>query len=122
MSPIISCIQKFVDFHGRSSLVEFWSFFMFLCILQMIGFFIDVSMGYIRYNWIGIFPFCPVMESIRILSLVPFLAVLTRRLHDIGKPTKYIFIFFIPVVGFLVLLPLLIQPSLEDTTPEASSM
>ena len=88
----------------------------------MIGFFIDVSMGYIRYNWIGIFPFCPVMESIRILSLVPFLAVLTRRLHDIGKPTKYIFIFFIPVVGFLVLLPLLIQPSLEDTTPEASSM
>lgn len=109
MMPIATCIKKTFDFHGRADLVEFWSFFMFLCLIQMLTFFIDVATGLIVYNWIGSIPFSPIMETFRLLFLLPFLAVLFRRLHDVGKSTSYGLLIFIPIAGFLYLLPSLIK-------------
>ena len=38
MLPIATCIKKTFDCNGRADLVEFWSFFMFLCLIQMLAF------------------------------------------------------------------------------------
>ena len=109
MIPIATCIKKTFDFNGRADLVEFWSFFMFLYLIQMLAFFIDVATGMIVYNWIGSFPLAPITETVRLLFLLPFLAVLCRRLHDVGKGNSYALIIVIPIAGFLYLLPLLIK-------------
>ncbi len=109
MLPIATCIKKTFDFNGRAGLIEFWSFFMFLFLIQMLTFFIDVATGLIVYNWIGSFPLSPMMETVRLLFLLPFLAVLFRRLHDVGKNSSYGLLVFIPIVGFLYLLPSLIK-------------
>ena len=109
MLPIATCIKKTFDFNGRAGLIEFWSFFMFLFLIQMLAFFIDVATGLIVYNWIGSFPLSLIMETVRLLFLLPFLAVLFRRLHDVGKNSSYGLLVFIPIVGFLYLLPSLIK-------------
>ena len=88
---------------------------MFLLLIQIIAAFIDVSTGLVIYNWIWIFPLFPTLESIRVLTLIPFLAVLTRRLHDRDMSTSYMFMIFIPVFGFFWLLPHLITEGTKET-------
>jgi uncharacterized membrane protein YhaH (DUF805 family) len=46
--------------------------------------------------------------------LLPGLAVLVRRLHDIGKGGGWIFITLIPLVGFIWMLVLLVTDSEGD--------
>ena len=109
MKPVVTCIKKTFDFRRRADLIEFWSFFMFLVLMQMVAFFMDVATERIVYNWVGIIPLAPLMETVRLLFLLPFLSVLCRRLHDVGKSTSYAFAIFVPIVGFLYLLPSLIS-------------
>ena len=51
--------------------------------------------------------------SITAVVLLPSLAVSVRRLHDIGRTGWWLFIYFVPVVGPLLLLYFFVQPSDE---------
>ena len=52
------------------------------------------------------------IESIYSLAiLIPFLALFVRRMHDIGKSGWNILWGLIPVIGWIYLIYLLIQPS-----------
>lgn len=55
-------------------------------------------------------------------TLIPFYAVAARRLHDTGKSGWWILIKFIPLVGALVLLILLAQPSQSGTNKYGPSL
>ncbi|MEE4277317.1 MAG: DUF805 domain-containing protein [Halieaceae bacterium] len=46
----------------------------------------------------------PVRGLYSMVVFLPSLAVLARRLHDIGRSGWWILIIFLPIVGFLILL------------------
>lgn len=61
------------------------------------------------------FPHLPHIGLIYILYtlaiIVPSLAVKVRRLHDTGKSGFFLLLIFIPVIGFIVLLVLMLTDS-----------
>ncbi len=63
------CFQKYVDFTGKATRPEFWWFFLFLFVVNLI---------------LG--QFLPILGSVfSLATLLPTLAVGARRLHDTGK-------------------------------------
>ena len=57
-------------------------------------------------------------------SLIPYLALWARRLHDIGKSGWSAFVLFVPFVGFFILLAWFCRPSVPERNdaPVASGL
>ncbi|WP_417483094.1 DUF805 domain-containing protein [Maricaulis sp.] len=108
--------HKYLYFDGRARRKEFWSFITFGTLFTIAPPAIIMSLVYVLLVTAGrdysavayfLFPF-PLMA----LGLMPpALAVMVRRLHDIGLSGWSIFIGLIPVFGQLMLLGLMLVPS-----------
>jgi uncharacterized membrane protein YhaH (DUF805 family) len=91
--------ENYANFNGRARRKEFWMFVLFNVIFEIIASVIDGILGtYIVFSMIY-----------GLAILVPAIAVTVRRLHDIGKSGFWIFIEFIPLIGWIWLLILLAQ-------------
>jgi|ETNmetMinimDraft_11_1059920.scaffolds.fasta_scaffold19023_2 uncharacterized membrane protein YhaH (DUF805 family) len=86
------CFQKFFIFKGRASRSEYWWFYLFYIVTGTIPSFIPNELV-MAFGWIMI-----------ILLLIPSLAVIVRRLHDINKSGWFILVSLIPLVGAIILL------------------
>ena len=98
--------DNYANFNGRARRKEYWMFVLVQTIV-MIGLMIldsvlgldfelqGISLGYGYLYLIGL-----------IVHFIPSLAVLVRRLHDVGKSGWFYFIFLIPIIGVLWLLVL----------------
>lgn len=87
------CFQKFADFNGRAKRPEFWWFALF-CFLAA------VILGIVSNSISWIFS---------LATLIPSLAVGSRRLHDTNKSGWFQLIWLIPLIGWLIMIYLLIQ-------------
>lgn len=81
--------EKYLAFHGRASRLEFWGFAAAAAIisipLSVLAYYID--MPELPYYFAGV-------------TLIPFAAVFSRRLHDTGRRTApYLISVFVPVVS-----------------------
>ena len=89
-------LQNYANFSGRARRAEYWWFTLvhFVVLLVVVGvlFVINDTLGGLAYILAGLG------------TLLPSLAVLVRRLHDIGKSGWWYFIAFIPLVGPIILL------------------
>ena len=86
-----TCVQKSFTLQGRASRSEYWFFYLFMIIAQIVLAVIDASLG------------TPL--SLLVLALIPaMLCVTIRRMHDIGKSGWWLLIGFIPLIGGLILL------------------
>ncbi len=96
---VITCLRdKYADFNGRASRSEFWWFFLFQLIVTMILTAIHERLGNVA----------------SLAMLLPALGAGARRLHDIGKSGWFQLLWFVPIIGWLVLLYWAVQPSGED--------
>ena len=98
--------DNYANFSGRARRKEYWMFALVQTIV-MIGLMIldsvlgldfelqGISLGYGYLYLIGL-----------IVHFIPSLAVVVRRLHDVGKSGWFYFIFLIPLIGVLWLLVL----------------
>ena len=98
--------DNYANFSGRARRKEYWMFVLVQTIV-MIGLMIldsvlgldfelqGISLGYGYLYLIGL-----------IVHFIPSLAVLVRRLHDVGKSGWFYFIFLIPLIGIIWLLVL----------------
>lgn len=94
-----TCFGKYVDFSGRASRPEYWWFVLAYVIVAVVASLIHKF-----------------VYAIAILAFVlPLLAVGARRLHDSGKSGWWLLIGFVPVVGGLVLLYFMVQPSQPES-------
>ena len=85
-TSIKTCFSKYVDFSGKASRSEFWWFFLFCLILDLV----------LSCTGFG--------AILSLVLLLPQLAVGARRLHDIGKSGWWQLIALIPVIGIIILI------------------
>ena len=102
----IDVLKKYTVFSGRARRKEFWMFFLFSTIISIILAVIDEFMGW-QFEMGGeIIGFLSTLYYLAVV--VPYLAVIFRRLHDTERSGWWILIAFIPLVGVLILLVFLI--------------
>ncbi len=95
---IKTCLNKYADFNGRASRSEFWWFVLFTVI---VGFVIGIIGAIIGKTGSTI-----LSGLVSLALLLPSLAVAVRRLHDVDKSGRWVFISLIPVIGGIWLLVL----------------
>jgi uncharacterized membrane protein YhaH (DUF805 family) len=96
MTSVKTCLaEKYADFNGRASRPEFWWFVLFCFIVNMVA-------GMIFRNWVS--------SIISLAIVVPQLAAGARRLHDTGKTGWLQLLCLIPVLGWIALIYLYVQP------------
>ena len=88
--------DNYANFNGRASRQEYWMFNLFNFIFTIVVGFIDgfLSLGFLSLLYV-------------LAILIPGLAVLVRRLHDVNKSGWWFFINFIPIIGAIWMLILL---------------
>jgi uncharacterized membrane protein YhaH (DUF805 family) len=94
-----TCFRKYVDFSGRASRPEYWWFFLAYFILAFVTSFIHEVVNFI----------------VVLAFVLPLLAAGARRLHDVGRSAWFLLLGLIPVVGTLVLLYFMVQPSQPES-------
>jgi len=86
-------LRKYADFNGRASRQEFWCFLAFVIIVQAIAGLIGMLLG------LG-----PALSGlVGLLLIVPQIAVAVRRVHDVGKGGRELFV----PCGLLLAMPIL---------------
>jgi uncharacterized membrane protein YhaH (DUF805 family) len=87
------CFAKYFDFEGEASRPEFWWFVLFIGV-------VNLALAVVSNKLNGVFS---------LAVLLPFLAVTVRRLHDTNRSGWWLLIWFLPLVGLVILAFLLVQ-------------
>ena len=111
------CWRNYTTFAGRARRKEYWGFTLFNFLFPFCAFFVGLLITALVLfissdNAAGLLFALPLFLPIySILSLIyslavliPGLAVISRRLHDIGNGFGYFFLILIPLVGPIILL------------------
>jgi uncharacterized membrane protein YhaH (DUF805 family) len=108
LKAVKTCFNKYVDFSGRAARPEFWWFALFQLVVSAV-------LGMVAYSLQGL---------AGLAMLLPGLAVGARRLHDTGKTAWLLLLWFVPIIGWLVLLYFFVQPTSAEAneygTPEVT--
>ncbi|MDA8259800.1 MAG: DUF805 domain-containing protein [Betaproteobacteria bacterium] len=94
---IKTCFSKYAEFNGRASRSEFWWWFLFT-------FLVSAGAGMVSETLSGLFS---------LAVLLPGLAVGARRLHDTDRSAWFLLLWFIPIIGWIVLLVWAVQEAKE---------
>ncbi|MGO4549172.1 DUF805 domain-containing protein [Paenibacillus sp. 2TAB23] len=87
-------MKNYVGFTGRARRLEYWMFFLVNALISIALVIVESIVG-----------MPGVISGLYSLAvLLPSLAVVVRRLHDIGRSGLWIFIGVVPVIGAIVLL------------------
>lgn len=92
------CFRKYLVFNGRAPKSEYWWFVLLTVLFTWPLMLAEIGSG----TWYSFLTFVYFMLTISVI--LPLAAVWTRRLHDVGKSAWHGFYFFIPIVGFFILL------------------
>lgn len=94
---ISTCFSKYANFDGRATRSEYWWFFLFT-------FLVSAALSIFSEALSGVF-------SLGVL--LPSLAVGVRRLHDIDKSGWFLLLWFIPIIGWIILIVWAVQEGKE---------
>lgn len=90
----LDVIKNYVGFSGRATRTEYWMFVLVNFIVSLIAMLIDYVLG----SWRIIY------YLYTLAIFLPSLAVLVRRLHDIGRTGWWMLIVLVPLLGWIVLI------------------
>lgn len=102
MQHYISAFKNYANFSGRTSRMEYWIFVLYNMFFAVFCLILDNLTG-LAFEGIGIGALYILYAT---LVLVPGLAIMVRRLHDIGQSGKMVLLAFLPVIGTIWLLVL----------------
>lgn len=91
--------KHYADFKGCMGRKNYWLFVLCLYLVQIVA----ISINF----W--------VCSLVSLALFIPSLSAVVRRLHDIGKSGKWIFILFVPIIGSFWLLFLVCKRGKEKT-------
>ena len=107
---IIKCFMLYAIFSGRAGKAEFWWFFLFTFILGIMASVIDSTLGLDK----AIGGNGGVTTLIQIATLLPSIAVGSRRLHDTGRSGWWQLLWIVLVIGWIPLIIWLASKSSDD--------
>lgn len=125
MEAMFTPLKRYADFKGRARRKEFWSYILFVWVTMFVLMYVDAALGlggsatgYAEGGSVGFNMSGGILTLLFALgTLVPNLAVSVRRLHDGGKSGWMLLIGLVPLIGWLYLLFLYVQPG--TTGPNA---
>ncbi len=92
-------IERYNTFTGRASRDEFWWFVLFVLLVWIAANVIDAALG------------SPLLQLVVSLALlVPWLAVVVRRLHDADRSGWWALLLLLPVIGLIALIVIGLKP------------
>ncbi|MCK9211045.1 MAG: DUF805 domain-containing protein [Ignavibacteriaceae bacterium] len=89
--------DNYANFKGRARRKEYWMFGLFSILFSIAAIIVDFIVG----------TYFVIYMLYMLALIIPSLAVLVRRLHDVGKSGGWFFISLIPLIGGIWLLVLL---------------
>jgi len=92
---IASVLRNYANFSGRALRSEFWYWQLFLVAGGLAAELLDFVIG----SQISV-----LSSLFWLITLIPSLAVAVCRLHDIGRSGWWLLLFFIPLIGEIVLI------------------
>jgi uncharacterized membrane protein YhaH (DUF805 family) len=109
MNWYIKVLKNYAVFGGRAQRSEYWYFALFNILANIGLFLIDGVLGTLNPE-IGL----GLLGGIYVLAIIiPGIAVTIRRLHDTNRSGWWSLVVFIPVIGVIALLVLMVL----DSTP-----
>ena len=106
MSYYLEALKKYAVFSGRARRAEYWYFVLFNLIVAFVLALIDTLLG----TTTGVSSFGLLSGIYSLAVLIPTLAVMVRRLHDIDRTGWWLLINLVPLVGTIVLLVFALTP------------
>jgi uncharacterized membrane protein YhaH (DUF805 family) len=89
---------NYVNFAGRAVPSEFWYWVLFTILVSIVTSIVDAI-------WFpDFYPISPLTDLFGLATLLPGLAVSVRRLHDTNRSGWWILLWFIPLIGIIVLI------------------
>ena len=101
MKWYLKVLKQYTDFDGRARRKEYWMFTLFNVIFIFLTQTIDNLIG-VTFDIYGIplgFGYIYLLYTLALF--IPSLAVVVRRLHDVGKSGWMYLLIFIPLIGFI---------------------
>ncbi|MEH6570216.1 MAG: DUF805 domain-containing protein [Halioglobus sp.] len=110
-------LAKYATFTGRAARPELWWYVLFIFLLN-IG--LAIIEGAVLAPILGFDAFSKdAGQPLRVISslifLLPSMAVMVRRLHDIDRSAWWYLIIFVPVIGVLLLIFWATMPGTEGS-------
>jgi len=105
MNWYVKVLKQYADFSGRARRTEYWMFTLFNLIFLIVAMILDNVLG-LTLGTFGVF-----YALYALAVIIPSIAVVVRRLHDVGKSGWWYFIVLIPLAGAIWLLVLLVIDS-----------
>ena len=107
MTEFMNMWKNFANFSDRTNVRGYWMAVLFYFITAFVlGFVVGVIAGLLDNTAIvflaWLYP---------IAAFIPLLAMSIRRLRDAGREWYFILFYFIPIVGWIVVIYFLVQPS-----------
>lgn len=112
MKYYLSVLQNYATFTGRARRSEYWYFVLFNIVFAGVAMLIDNGLGTTFNFGYGVsLPYGYFYTFYALAVFIPGLAVLVRRLHDVGKSGWMFLVVLIPLIGAIWLLVLMFTDS-----------
>ncbi|EDQ31530.1 putative membrane protein [Hoeflea phototrophica DFL-43] len=105
-TAVRTCFQKYATISGRARRSEYWWFFLFLMLVNLVLSLVDGVLFADKQILGGLFS---------LATIIPAVCAGGRRLHDTGRSAWWLLIGLIPIVGTLVLLFFFVQKGTEGS-------
>ncbi|WPC76370.1 DUF805 domain-containing protein [Vibrio porteresiae] len=96
--------QRYGDFAGASTRKECWLFMFWHLVVSLLCIWLDIVWTHGDCADIGY----------SLLSFIPMLAVMVRRLHDSGRSGHWLWVFLLPMIGPIWVIILLVLPAAQN--------
>ncbi|MGB0937585.1 MAG: DUF805 domain-containing protein [Colwellia sp.] len=99
MEHFVTAVEKFADFNGRATRTAYWVYVLINILIQVV---------------LALLGFDIIAAIISLLLIIPSISVTARRLHDTGRSGWWQLIYFVPLIGLIVMIVFLVQDSVDD--------
>jgi uncharacterized membrane protein YhaH (DUF805 family) len=96
-------LMSFAEFGGRARRREYWAFLLIHLLVYVFLMMIDAFIGLGSNAGYGL-----LSGLYWLATLLPWLAVAVRRLHDTGRSGLWLLVLFVPILGALILVVFLL--------------
>ncbi len=112
MTYYLDALKQYFNFKGRCGRKAFWMFVLFNVIFFWLAIMLDNIFGTTgkEYYIFSDIKYGAFYNFYSVFIAIPSLAIIVRRLHDVGKDWSALFILLIPIVGQIWMLLIMLSP------------